>query len=366
MSVNVGQTINFKIKTPASSYHIDILRLGYYGGDGARIIASDIQPTATSRRRSRPADESSTGLVDCGNWGVSAPGPSRATPSRASTSHTWCATTPAARARSSSSCAKTAATPNIVLKTSTRPGRPTTTTAATASTPARSPARPGTRAATRPPTRSPTTARSTAPWNGQRQSDPFYAEYQLIRFLERNGYDMSYVSQARPRRERLAAPEPQGRSSRAATTSTGPRANAQSVESARSAGVNLAFFSGNEIFWKTRWANSSEGRTRPIAPLITYKDTHFAPGRPLGRRVTTPTWRDPRFSPPGDAGRPENSVTRPGLPGQLGNLGIKVPATFAKLRFWRNTAVSTLTSGQTLTLAPGTGTLGLRVGRRPR
>src|SRR5262245_3987790 len=26
MSVNVGQTINFKIKTPASSYHIDILR----------------------------------------------------------------------------------------------------------------------------------------------------------------------------------------------------------------------------------------------------------------------------------------------------------------------------------------------------
>src|SRR5882672_742886 len=42
MSVNLGQAINFKIKTPASSYHIDILRLGYYGGNGARIIASNI------------------------------------------------------------------------------------------------------------------------------------------------------------------------------------------------------------------------------------------------------------------------------------------------------------------------------------
>jgi hypothetical protein len=29
MSANVGQTVSFKIKTPATSYHIDILRLGY-------------------------------------------------------------------------------------------------------------------------------------------------------------------------------------------------------------------------------------------------------------------------------------------------------------------------------------------------
>ncbi len=36
MSVQPGQTENFKINTPSSNYHIDILRLGYYGGDGAR------------------------------------------------------------------------------------------------------------------------------------------------------------------------------------------------------------------------------------------------------------------------------------------------------------------------------------------
>ena len=47
MSVNVGQTENFKINTPATSYHIDILRIGYYQGDGARKVVSDMLPTAT-------------------------------------------------------------------------------------------------------------------------------------------------------------------------------------------------------------------------------------------------------------------------------------------------------------------------------
>ena len=72
-SVNAGQTISFKIKTPSTNYHIDILRLGYYGGDGARKIAANIKPTATLPQ-TQPACQqfSSTGLIDCGNWSVSA------------------------------------------------------------------------------------------------------------------------------------------------------------------------------------------------------------------------------------------------------------------------------------------------------
>jgi hypothetical protein len=34
MSVNVGATISFKIDTPSTAHHIDILRLGHYGGEG--------------------------------------------------------------------------------------------------------------------------------------------------------------------------------------------------------------------------------------------------------------------------------------------------------------------------------------------
>ena len=47
MSVNKGGTIRFKIKTTASNYHIDIYRLGYYQGNGARLQAAGIRPTAT-------------------------------------------------------------------------------------------------------------------------------------------------------------------------------------------------------------------------------------------------------------------------------------------------------------------------------
>ena len=47
MSVNKGGTIRFKVKTTASKYHIDIFRLGYYQGLGARLQQGGILPTAT-------------------------------------------------------------------------------------------------------------------------------------------------------------------------------------------------------------------------------------------------------------------------------------------------------------------------------
>src|SRR4051794_39836295 len=40
ISVNAGQAIQFKIKTDARAYSIDIYRTGYYGGNGARKVAS--------------------------------------------------------------------------------------------------------------------------------------------------------------------------------------------------------------------------------------------------------------------------------------------------------------------------------------
>ena len=41
---------------------------------------------------------------------------------------------------------------------------------------------------------------------------------------------------------------------------------------ARNAGVNLAFFTGNTMWWKTRWANSQYGN-EPYRTLITYKES---------------------------------------------------------------------------------------------
>ena len=46
-SVNVGQTESVQDQDAVDHYHIDILRLGYYGGDGARMVASNIKPSAS-------------------------------------------------------------------------------------------------------------------------------------------------------------------------------------------------------------------------------------------------------------------------------------------------------------------------------
>ena len=71
----------------------------------------------------------------------------------------------------------------------------------------------------------------------------------------------------------------------------------------------------------------------------------------------TGTWRDPRFSPPADGGRPENAHDRHDLHGQLRRtVNLQVPAADGKMRLWRNTSVATLAAGATATL--GTGTLG--------
>src|SRR5690606_14165147 len=80
------------------------------------------------------------------------------------------------------------------------------------------------------------------------------------------------------------------------------------VESARAAGVHLAFFSGNEVFWKIRWENSIDGSATPYRTLVCYKETH-AHAKIDPTSEWTGTWRDARFSPPSDGGKPENALT---------------------------------------------------------
>jgi hypothetical protein len=74
ISVNRGEIVRFKIDTTplSTNYRLDIYRLGYYGGQGARFITT-VQPSA-SLPQSVPSclTDNSTGLVDCGNWAESA------------------------------------------------------------------------------------------------------------------------------------------------------------------------------------------------------------------------------------------------------------------------------------------------------
>ena len=65
ISVNKGDTVSFKVKTDSSNYRIDIYRLGYYGGAGARLVAGNILPSAALPQSQPPClVNGTTGLAD--------------------------------------------------------------------------------------------------------------------------------------------------------------------------------------------------------------------------------------------------------------------------------------------------------------
>ena len=101
----------------------------------------------------------------------------------------------------------------------------------------------------------------------------FADEEPMIRFLEKNGYDVSYVSQADVAASNGATMLEKHKVFLAAGHSeywdAGDRAN---VTAARDAGVNLAFFTGNTMIWKTRWAASQYGNEADRT-LVDYKET---------------------------------------------------------------------------------------------
>jgi hypothetical protein len=363
MSVNVGSTETFKISTTSTNYHIDILRLGYYGGTGARMIQAGIKPSVTLPQ-TQPACQtfSATGLIDCGNWSVSA---SWTVPSTA-ISGVYIAhlvrddsKDPGGDSQIPFVVRNDASHSDVVVATSDAtweaynnyggnslydcsvacpPGNPLAYKAAYA-------------------------VSYNRPFDGALQtdngaSDLYYAEFQMIYWLEENGYDVSYVSDSDLDRNPslLLNHKIFMSSGHDEYWSAGERAG---VQNAINHGVNAAFFSGNEVFWKTRWANSSDGSNAPYRTLITYKETHFdGVVDPDDPPTWTGAWGDSRFSPPADGGTPANALTGQQFVVNSGSGDITVPSQYSKLRIWRNTGVAKLTTGQSLTLAPGNEMLG--------
>ncbi len=172
----------------------------------------------------------------------------------------------------------------------------------------------------------------------------FSTEYPMVRWLEANGYDVSYISGVDT--DRLG---PSTIQHHKVFLSVGndeywsgqQRAN---VEAARAAGVHLAFFSGNAIFWKTRWESSIFGTAPSYRTLVTYKETLAnAVIDPADPPTWTGTWRDPRFSPPADGNRPENALSGTiFMVNGVRHDAITVPQRYGALRFWRNTDIATL------------------------
>ena len=363
MSVNVGQTISFKIDTPATSYHIDILRIGYYQGDGAHKVVSDMQPTAALPQIQPDClnDTSGpTGLIDCGNWAVSA---SWTVPGNAVSglyiAHLVRDDTGGSSlipfvVRDDSSHA------DILFQTDDETWQAYNTYGGNSLYQCTVNCPPGNPEAYKGASE----VSYNRPWHSAEDDNGaswfLYAEYPMIRFLEENGYDVSYTSGVDVSQPGYASTIDQHKVFLTAGHdeywSGQQRTN---VTAARDAGVNLAFFSGNEVFWKTRFAASIDESNTPNRTLVTYKETHYnAPVDPQDPPTWTGAWMDPRFSPPADGGQPQNALTGQLFAVNSGSTDITVPSQYSNLRFWRNTPVADLSPGDSTTLAGGSNDLG--------
>jgi large repetitive protein len=342
ISVNRGQPISFKVRA-SGPYRLDIYRLGYYGGMGARRVTTI--SSLPARTQPNCQTEAGTGLIDCGNWSVAA---TWNVPSNA-TSGIYIA-----RARLDSGGASHIvfvvrnddSSSDLLFQTSD------TTWQAYNDFGGNSLYR-GNGSVGRAYKVSYNRPFRTRAVDGG-QDWLFNAEYPLVRWLERNGYDVTYFTGVDSDRHGDLIRR------HAVFLSVGhdeywSKVQRENVEVARNAGTHLAFFSGNEVFWKTRWESSIDSSSTAYRTLVTYKETH-ANAIIDPSPEWTGTWRDPRFSPPKDGGRPENALT--GTLFMMNDTGqnhsIVVPAADGRMRFWRNTSIANLTGTQTATLPAGT------------
>ena len=135
ISVNVGQTVSFKVSTAASDYRLDVYRMGYYGGLGARQVERLRPIVALPQLQPAAVHDPTTGLVDCGTWDVSA---EWAVPPEAVSGIYFAKLVREdgirVRATSCSSSATTTTRRTCCSRRPTRRGRPTTRTAIPACT----------------------------------------------------------------------------------------------------------------------------------------------------------------------------------------------------------------------------------------
>jgi hypothetical protein len=342
ISVNRGERIDFKVDTHVP-YSITIYRIGWYGGQGARLVDRIDPARITARNQPECLSDPTTELLDCGNWGVSASwtAPADATSgvyiARLVRSDTGTANHIIFVVRDDSSRAA------IVFQTSDPTWQAYNAFGGSNFYHGGANGRAYKISYNRPFTN-----------RGDISGRDFFfsTEYPMIRFLERNGYDVTYTTGVDTDRhgDLLKNHKTFLSVGHDEYWSATQRAN---VEAARDAGVNLAFFSGNEVFWRTRWEKSVDGTGTPYRTLVCYKET-WADAKIDPSDEWTGTWRDPRFRGSGDRARAENGLTGTLYMATNVDLAIQVTAQEGRLRLWRNTAAANMINGDVMTLAPHT------------
>ena len=392
ISVNLGETVEFKVKTHSPRYRIDIYRMGWYGGSGARLVET-IQPSAPLPQ-AQPNCRVHTGMrfVDCGNWFVSA---SWAVPSDGVSGvyvarlvreddepepwqvegerffptqrplagpHAYGANGDGAlrdalvekRASHMVFVVRDDAGRSDVLVQTSDPTWVAFNRYGGSSLYGSWSLVDGGGAGEDVQSRAYMASYNRPLTNrlGNINNQFFSTEYPLVRWLERNGYDVSYFAGVDTDRRGEQIQDHRVFMS-AGHDAYWTRAQRDSVEAARDAGVHLAFIGGGVSMWKARYLSSLMPEERPFRTLVSFRETVAHGKLDPQKALWTGTWRDPReFNPEG--ADPENALTGTiATVGRFRNDRLNVPASYGQRRFWRNTDVAGLDEGATAVLGRG-------------
>lgn len=270
VSLAPGDTLHLHVSTkPSASYRVDIFRIGWYGGDGARLMdcipsCQTSNPTAGATQP-MPNANPTTGLIDA-NWPITDSIPTGAN---------WVSGYYIAKVRLTGSTSGAATVPFVVLPGSSR------SKSALIQVPMN-------------------TWQAYNNWGGKSLYDSnspggraykvsfnrpyartnwslFDYEVQMVRFLEREGYDIAYQTEWDTHNNptslqgyQLLMPIGHGE--------YWTKEMRDGFDSARDSGINLAFFGSNIAYWQMRYEDS--GRT-----LVEYRSAALDP-QPLATLKT--------------------------------------------------------------------------------
>jgi hypothetical protein len=299
ISVNHGDSLDFYVTTTAPSFNIDIFRTGYYQGAGARLITS--LGSFPGVHQAIPNPDPVTGIIACSSW-------SKATTLTIPSS--WVTGVYLAKLTSSTGDSSfiffvvrnDGGTEDIVFQTSVTTYQAYNTWGGTS-------------------LYNNLTNKSVYPYphatkvSFDRPFNPgdsngaghyLFFENHFVYWLESQGYNVTYTTDVDTDTNVNPLTNHKGFLSVGHDEywSKGMRDN---VQNAINSGVNVAFFSGNSVYWQIRFEPNAAGV--PDRVEVGYKDFatfNISPGPDpmwnVNNAIVTTNWRDPTV------GQPENGL----------------------------------------------------------
>lgn len=314
-SVDRGGQIQFFVNTADSSYTLQVFRLGWYGGLGGRQMTDPV--SLQGNPQVIPAPDATTGIVEC-HW----TNPYTLTIPNSSDPTDWTSGVYVAKLTASSTGKQSYII--FVVRDDARPsdflyqssvntyqaynnwgGKSlydwNSPTGAAVKVSFNRPYAMGDQSISAPAVGSGEFLITVQPAT---QGSPAGWEFPFVRFLEREGYDVTYSTDVD------TAEDPAALLNHKGLLVVGHDeywtwAQRSNVVTARDAGVNLGVFSANTMYWQVRYEPDSDGH--PDRTIVCYKglalteDPDYLSGDPNLMRFTTVQWRQSPVNLPEDA-----------------------------------------------------------------